>query len=90
MSLLCCQFPGNPLDKLIDGLGGIANVAEMTGRKKRIVRNAKGKLVYESRSKDTADSVNIKERKAFQSGQKLVAIISDAASTGISLVTNSC
>lgn len=30
-------FPMNPLDELIDGLGGPPEVAEMTGRMKRLV-----------------------------------------------------
>jgi hypothetical protein len=66
---------------------------EMTGRRGRYVRTDKDKIVFESRGakgmiKDDRDAtidVNIEERKEFMSGKKLIAIISDAASTGISL-----
>ena len=100
-------LPTNPLDELIDELGGPDNVAEMTGRATRIVRRpadrtsrsrSRGKakantkattvLEYERRDKggrNGSDTVNITERKNFQDGKKLVAIISDAASTGVSL-----
>ena len=84
------DLPMNPIDSIIDALGGPTKVAEMTGRGTRIVRRAVGKtteLRYETRSagEKAVDSLNITERKAFQAGKKLVAIISDAASTGVSL-----
>lgn len=82
------ELPPNFLDELIDKLGGKNAVAEMTGRKARIVRDARGRSVYEPRAKPDSsqmDSLNIKEKDDFMNGKKFVAIVSDAASTGISL-----
>ena len=102
------DLPVNFLDELIDELGGASAVAEMTGRRGRIVRapgdgGSSGVLRYEARGdslgargRDAAapgsiasdgdvEGVNLREKAAFNDGSKLVAIISDAASTGISL-----
>ena len=53
----------------------------------RHVRNKLGKIELKRRSKGDSgsDSVNIHERGMFQKGDKLVGIISEAASTGVSL-----
>lgn len=72
-------------------------MVQQTGRRARLVRHATGaSFVVDVREQqaskggtnlagDGCESVNIKERKDFMDGKKLVAIISDAASTGISL-----
>ena len=81
------RLPPNALDELIHKLGGKAAVSEMTGRKARIVQKGH-RFVYELRAKADSselDSLNIRETQDFMNGQKLVAIVSDAASTGISL-----
>uniref|UniRef100_A0A7S3JZA5 Strawberry notch AAA domain-containing protein n=1 Tax=Aureoumbra lagunensis TaxID=44058 RepID=A0A7S3JZA5_9STRA len=82
-------LPGNPLDTLIDALGGSENVAEMTGRKNRMVRDPKtGKVRQEVRNEKNGVSLemqNMHEKRCFQNGEKCVAIISEAASAGISL-----
>ncbi|XP_028672102.1 protein strawberry notch homolog 2 isoform X1 [Erpetoichthys calabaricus] len=81
------ELPLNTLDELIDQFGGPDHVSEMTGRKGRVVRRADGSVRYESRAEQglSIDHVNIKEKERFMNGDKLVAIISEAASSGISL-----
>ena len=45
IELLGNQLPPNTLDQLIDELGGPENVAEMTGRKGRVVQNDNGQVI---------------------------------------------
>ncbi|XP_041086271.1 protein strawberry notch homolog 2-like [Polyodon spathula] len=87
IAVLGQELPLNTLDALIDKLGGPDHVAEMTGRKGRVVRMSDGSVRYESRAEPglSIDHVNIKEKERFMSGEKFVAIISEAASSGISL-----
>lgn len=81
------RLPPNTLDQLIDELGGPENVAEMTGRKGRVVQNDNGTIQYESRSETDVplETLNLTEKQRFMDGEKDVAIISEAASSGISL-----
>uniref|UniRef100_A0A7S2RU64 Strawberry notch helicase C domain-containing protein n=1 Tax=Rhizochromulina marina TaxID=1034831 RepID=A0A7S2RU64_9STRA len=84
------ELPASALDALVDRLGGPKSVAEMTGRKGRVVRISpdSSEFMYQLRHSydvDDLDNVNVQEKKFFMAGTKNVAIISDAASTGISL-----
>lgn len=91
------ELPANPLDNLIDLLGGPNCVAEMTGRKARLVRQAAGEggarggVKWEARNASgvganaTLDLINVHERQMFLNLEKRIAIISEAASAGISL-----
>lgn len=99
------ELPSNPLDMLIDGLGGPDCVAEMTGRKARLVRNTTataarkdgtggttgGGVIFQARNASgvgegaSLEMINVHERELFMAGKKLIAIISEAASAGISL-----
>ncbi|XP_067030451.1 protein strawberry notch homolog 1-like isoform X3 [Acropora muricata] len=87
VEILGNALPPNTLDKLIHDLGGPDNVAEMTGRKNRVVSNEDGTISYESRSKQDVplELLNIAEKKRFMDGEKNVAVISEAASSGVSL-----
>ncbi len=86
-------LPANPLDSLIDLLGGPEHVAEMTGRKARLVRQQGGLtgVKWEARNASgvaasaTLDLINVHERQMFLNLEKRIAIISEAASAGISL-----
>uniref|UniRef100_A0A7M4FDX8 Protein strawberry notch homolog 2 n=1 Tax=Crocodylus porosus TaxID=8502 RepID=A0A7M4FDX8_CROPO len=81
------ELPLNTLDELINHFGGPDHVAEMTGRKGRVVCRSDGSVVFESRAEQglSIDHVNLKEKERFMNGDKLVAIISEASSSGISL-----
>merc|ERR1712223_698847 len=81
-------LPPNTLDQLIDELGGPENVSEMTGRKGRVVQDqTSGDVRYESRSEMDIplETLNLAEKDRFMKGEKDVAIISEAASSGVSL-----
>lgn len=84
---LAPRLPRNTIDELIDKLGGPDEVAEMTGRKNRIVKNENDEIIYESRNDDGTplERLNIEEKEKFMKGVKDIAIISEAASSGISL-----
>ncbi|KAH8325043.1 hypothetical protein KR074_003793, partial [Drosophila pseudoananassae] len=81
------RLPPNTLDKLIADLGGTTKVAEMTGRRGRVVRGEYDGYKYEPRCESDASTelVNYREKQRFMDGSKHVAIISEAASSGISL-----
>jgi hypothetical protein len=85
--LSALELPENPLDQLVNHFGE-SNVAELTGRTRRLIRDPRnGQLQYKKRAPEgvAMDRTNIYEMEQFQSGKKRIAIISDAASTGISL-----
>ncbi|KAH9676921.1 protein FORGETTER 1 [Citrus sinensis] len=69
-------------------LGGPDKVAEMTGRRGMLVRASSGKgVTYQARNTKevTMEMVNMHEKQLFMDGKKLVAIISEAGSAGVSL-----
>ena len=76
------ELPGNALDLLIYGLGGPTEVAELSGRSVRQIRV--GTAWSTERRRNNADGNN-QERAAFQAGIKKFAVITGAASAGISL-----
>lgn len=75
------RLPGNPMDVILEHFGP-QNVAEVTGRKERLEG---GKYVKRKIQGFSQNDVNKGEIEEFQSGRKRVAMISGAASTGISL-----
>lgn len=81
------NLPDNPLDQIINHFGPSA-VAEITGRKRRLVVNpVTGKREYQRIAGENIpmSKKNVEEARQFNSGQKRIAIISPAGSTGISL-----
>eukprot|EP00899_Mesostigma_viride_P020862 jgi/Mesvir1/28778/Mv09258-RA.2 len=81
------SLPPNPLDHLKDLCGGAEKVAEMTGRPDHVVRREDGSVGCERRVQAGVSRklMNMNERDKFMDGFKHIAIISEAASCGISL-----
>ncbi len=75
------SIPDGPLDMLFDAFG-TENVAEVTGRKRRVVpkkdKNGNTKRVEEKRS----DKSNEADVNAFQDGKKRILVFSGAGNTG--------
>lgn len=73
------DLPPNPLDRLLNELGGPDEVAELTGRKTRQVKfycpmQDKEIVIYEKRRGDgPVDQLNIEEKNQFQNGMKKVS-----------------
>ncbi|MDX6576470.1 MAG: hypothetical protein QOE96_2423 [Blastocatellia bacterium] len=84
--LSALALPENPLDQLVNHFGEL-NVAELTGRTRRLIRNSQGRVEYKKRAPEgvAMHRTNVYEMEQYQSGKKRVTIISDAASMGISL-----
>jgi len=81
------HLPENPLDQLVNHFGE-ANVAELTGRSRRLIRDPRTRKVeYKKRAPEGVpmQRVNVHAMEQFQEGRCRVAIISDAGSLGISL-----
>jgi hypothetical protein len=80
-------LPESPLDQII-GYFGPDKVAEITGRSKRLVRDPDtGETKYVKRAEEgvSSEMASQHEMDAFQDGRKRIAVISEAAGTGISL-----
>lgn len=71
------------IDMILDHFGA-KNVAEITGRSFRLVKDNDGKLKKESRSKSKTSS----DIKAFQDGRKTILVFSEAGGTGASYHAN--
>jgi predicted RNA methylase len=85
--LSALHLPENPLDQLVNHFGE-KNVAELTGRTRRLIRDPhNGRVEYKKRAPEGVPMhrVNVDSTERFQGAKCRVAIISDAGSIGISL-----
>ena len=84
--LITLQLPEHPLDQLINHFGA-ENVAEMTGRKNRLVKLSNGDDAYRPRGIAGVPQrqTNLHELQNFQGKRKRIAIMSEVAATGDSL-----
>ena len=80
------EIPEHPLDQLVNYFG-TENVAEMTGRKKRLIKTLSGRFEYRARQIPGVPNrlINLHEKNCFQNKDKRIAIMSEVASTGDNL-----
>jgi|GEM_PF-207685 len=71
------KVPEGPLEILFNEFGA-ENIAEITGRSRRLVTDETGKKVLESRS----EGAKLADEQDFQDGKKRILIFSDAGGTG--------
>ena len=73
LELLSPHLPTDTLDELINGLGGPSKVAEMTGRRGRVVCLSDGSIQYQHRSEADVplELLNIEEKQRFMNGTKV-------------------
>lgn len=73
LDVLAPYLPTNTLDELVDGLGGPDKVAEMTGRRGRVVSLPNGDVQYQLRSEAdvSMEELNIIEKQRFMDGKKV-------------------
>lgn len=81
--LATLSLPEHPLDQLINHFGA-ENVAEMTGRKNRLVKLSNGEFAYRPRGIAGVPQrqTNLHELQNFQGKRKRIAIMSEVAATG--------
>ena len=84
--LATLRLPEHPLDQIINHFGA-ENVAEMTGRKMRLVKLSNGEHAYRPRGIAGVPQrqTNLHELQNFQGKRKRIAIMSEVAATGDSL-----
>ena len=73
------QFPESPLDLILDHFGA-ENVAEITGRSRRFIRDSNGIRVEEKRNAAKAQA----EINSFNAGRRRILIFSEKGGTGAS------
>ena len=73
LDILAPHLPTNTLDELVEGLGGPDKVAEMTGRRGRVVSLPNGSVQYQLRSEVdvSMEALNITKKQRFMDGEKV-------------------
>lgn len=71
-------LPRSPIDQIIDHFG-VNNVAEISGRNPRTVKDQNGKMVKQPRS----PAHRVIDKEAFADDKKKILVFSDAGGTGV-------
>src|SRR5207245_11008381 len=69
--LSALELPENPLDQLVNHFGE-RNVAELTGRTRRLIRDSRGRVEYKKRAPEgvAMHRTNVHEMAQFQLGDR--------------------